>query len=329
MSVPVVAIKNLYVNYKIYAGILKVVNGVDFSVLPGEKVGLIGEAGCGKTTTMKAIMGILPKNSIVPNGEVFIKGKALSKMSSKEKQAFRRKSISMIFEDPTASLNPIVKIGEQLKDAIKYTLIERDGTKPTKEDIEKDAILSLGDGALPDPERIMKSYPLELSGGMRQRVVIAMSSRRASDLIIADEAATSLDVTIGAQILDVLNNLTAQKGVSLIMISHRLGAVRGMVDRVDVMYAGDIVERSEVKSFFSNPLHPYSAGLLDAVPRLTGEGVTLGIPGEVPNYINPPQGCRFHPRCKQAMEICRKSKPPFFDVKGHEVACFLYGREKT
>jgi len=332
MSPPILEIKDLYVNYRIYRGILKVLNGVNFTVSRGEKVGLIGEAGCGKTTLVKAVMGILAKNAIVPKGEIIILGKELSKMTTAEKNTYRRKSFAMIFEDPTATLNPVVKIGDQMTRAIEYSLKEKSSwssSKILKETAKKLAVEALKRVRMPDPERILDSYPLELSGGMRQRVVIAMAISRADDLIIADEPTTSLDVTIGTQILRLLGDLTKKKNLSFILISHALGAVRGLVDKVAVMYAGNIIEEAEVESFFSDPLHPYSRKLLESVPRLTGGGVPQGIRGEVPNYINPPEGCRFNPRCGYMMPICAKSKPPLFDVSGRKVACFLYGSEKT
>jgi len=182
--------------------------------------------------------------------------------------------------------------------------------------------------ALPDPERVLDSYPFQLSGGMRQRICIAMSLTAARDLLIADEPTTNLDVTIQDQVLRLIKNLVEERKLSVILISHALGAVRGTVDRVYVMYAGNMVEAAETNKLFSEPLHPYTQGLLQSVPKLTGTGFSEGIRGHIPDYVNPPPGCRFHPRCDYAKEVCRKETPPFFDVdgKGHEVACWLYGK---
>lgn len=328
MDTPLLDIKNLYVYFNIYEGDLKVLNGINFEVGVRKKVGLIGEAGCGKTTTMKAIMRVLPMLlTRIPKGQIFFKGKDILKMSLKEIQMLRRKSLAIIFQDPTATLNPVLKIGEQLIDIIKYSSIEEKGKKPSKKEMKARAIEVLKGVAMPDPERILENYPIQLSGGMKQRVCIAMALFSAHDLLIADEPGTSLDVTLQDQILRLLHNLVKERDVSVILISHALGAVRGLVDRVYVMYAGNMVEVAETEDLFSDPLHPYTSSLLKSVPRLTGGGMSLGIRGRIPNYLNPPKGCRFYPRCDYAMPICRESKPPFFDVGGHhKVACFLYRR---
>lgn len=326
---PTIEIRDLYLEYQTYRGRLKVLNGVNFKISPEEKVGIIGEAGCGKTTTMKAILGILSNNAVITGGDILIRGKNKINFTNHEIMKFRRISASMIFEDPSASLNPILTIGDQIKDAFKYYLIEKINKKIKKEELFELSIKALKDVAMPDPERIMKNFPLQLSGGMKQRIIIAMAMHTADELIIADEPTTSLDVTIATQILSLLNELMLEKTISLILISHKLGQVREMVDRVDVMYAGNIIERGEVNSIFSEPLHPYTKGLLESVPRLTAEGVREGIPGEVPNYFNPPKGCRFNPRCKYAMPICKEKFPPTFNTNGREILCYLYGDEKN
>lgn len=328
MSMPLLEIKNLHVWFKVFGGILKVLDGVDLIVRPGEKVGLVGEMGCGKTTTMKSIMKLLPMPpAIIPEGEIIYKGKNILKMSSEELQRIRRKEISMIFEDPTAALNPVFTIGEQLQDVVKYSGSESLKTK-TKENIRNRAIQALKEVSLPDPERVLRYYPLQLSGGMRQRVCISMALISSSELLIADEPGTSLDVTIKDQVLRLLKELVEKRGTSIILISHALGLVRGMTDRVYVMYAGSVVETGKTNKLFTNPLHPYSQGLLGAIPKLTGDGIGEGISGRIPEYINPPSGCRFHPRCRYVKPICKEKKPPFFKVnEDHEVKCFKFQKK--
>jgi len=326
LSDDLVDIRNLHVHFDIYEGITKVLNGVNFRVARGEKVGLIGEAGCGKTTTVKAIMKILPTPpTVIAGGEIFLGGDDVLKMSRQELQMMRRKTVSMIFQDPIAALNPVFKVGNQIGDIIKFSQLAL-GEKVTKEDIKERTINVLKEVQMPDPERLMNSYPIQLSGGMRQRICIAMALVSATNLLIADEPGTNLDVTIQDQVLRLLGDLVEERGTSVILISHALGAVKGLVDRVYVMYAGSMVEASKTEDLFSDPLHPYTKALFNAVPKLTGGGIPEGIPGRIPNYLSPPQGCRFNPRCPHAMPQCLEDAPPFFDVgEGHEVACYLYG----
>jgi peptide/nickel transport system ATP-binding protein len=320
---PLLEIKDLRVHFNVYGGTLKVLDGVNFTVHSGEKVGLVGETGCGKTTTMKSILRILPMPPArIPGGEIYFRGRDVLKMEGDELRQVRGKAISMIFQDPTAALNPVFTIGQQLEAVVKYTA---EGQKLSKKEIRERAIIPLKEVSLPDPERMLDSYPIQLSGGMRQRVCIAMALVASQELLIADEPGTSLDVTIEDQILRLLHQLVEEKNVSVILITHTLGVVRETTDRVHVMYAGNMVEVAATKELFTNPLHPYTHGLMDAVPRLTGGGVSDGIPGRIPDYLNPPPGCRFHPRCPRAMDICRQEKPVFYKLSdNHEVACFLY-----
>ncbi|MCP4404762.1 MAG: ABC transporter ATP-binding protein, partial [bacterium] len=290
----------------------------------GEKVGLVGETGCGKTTTAKSTLNILPTPPArIFQGEIVFKGADILKMELNEIRKIRAQGISMIFQDPTAALNPVFTIGEQMLDAIKYSSLKNSLSK--KERRER-ALMALQDVSLPDSKRIMESYPIQLSGGMRQRICIAMALATESQLLIADEPTTSLDVTIQAQVLRLLGKLVTEKETSTMLITHSLGVVREWTDRVYVMYAGTMVETARTKNLFANPLHPYTQGLMKAVPKLTGEGIAEGISGRIPDYLNPPPGCRFHPRCPQSMSICKEEQPPFFNVeKGkHDVACFLY-----
>lgn len=315
-------IKDLHVNYRVYGGELKVLNGVNFKVGSGEKVGLVGETGCGKTTTVKAVLRILPRLARIPKGEILVHGKDVLEMNRQELAHLRGRGLSMIFQDPTSALNPVFTIGEQLYDVIRYST----GAKVTNK--REVALNALREARLPDPERMLDSYPVQFSGGMRQRACIAFAIATARELLIADEPTTNLDVTIQDQVLDLISDLVEEKGTSLILITHSLGLVRETTHRVYVMYAGNMVEMAGTEEVFEQPLHPYSDALLASIPRLTGGGFAEGIPGRIPDYQNPPPGCRFHPRCTYAFEPCAEASPPFFDVgDGHHVACYLYESE--
>jgi peptide/nickel transport system ATP-binding protein len=317
-------IKNLQVHFAVYGGRLKVLDGINLVVNSGEKVGLVGETGCGKTTTMKAILRVLPMPPAkIPGGEIFFKGRDILTMSTNELHQVRGRGISMIFQDPTAALNPVFSVGQQLEAVIGFA--GQKGHEKSRQEIHQQAVASLLEVSLADPERLLRSYPIQLSGGMRQRVCIGMALATSPELLIADEPGTSLDVTIQDQVLRLLRKLVEDKDTSVILITHTLGIVRELTDRVYVMYAGNVVEVATTQELFTQPLHPYTQGLIKTVPRLTGGGIASGIPGRIPDYLNPPSGCRFHPRCPQAMDICRTQKPPSYRVEpGHEVACFLY-----
>ena len=321
-------IKDLHVHFAVYGGRLKVLDGINFYMLNGEKVGLVGETGCGKTTTMKTVLRVLPiPPARIPQGEIYFRNRDILKISNSELQQVRGRGISMIFQDPTSALNPVFNIGEQMKAVIKHS--ENRGKRSSHQEIHQQAINSLREVALADPERLLRSYPIQLSGGMRQRVCIGMALSTHPKLLIADEPGTSLDVTIQDQVLRLLRTLVEEKNTSIILITHTLGIVRELTDRVYVMYAGNMVEVATTKKLFANPRHPYTQGLLSTVPRLTGGGIASGIPGRIPDYLNPPPGCRFHPRCPYVMDICRTEKPPLFRLdQDHEVACFLYQDQK-
>lgn len=316
-------IKNLQVQFAVYGGRLKVLDGIDFTMRAGEKVGLVGETGCGKTTMMKAILRVLPMPPAqMPRGEILFNGRDIRKMNNQELHRVRGRGISMIFQDPTAALNPVFTIGQQLEAVIRYSAGQE---KLSNAQIHERAVTALQEVALADPERLLRSYPIQLSGGMRQRVCIGMALSTRPELLIADEPGTSLDVTIQDQVLRLLRELVREKNTSIILITHTLGIVRETTDRVYVMYAGNIVESATTEKLFAKPLHPYTQGLISTVPRLTGGGIASGIGGRIPDYRNPPSGCRFHPRCPFVMEICRQSKPPAYQVDtDHAVACYLY-----
>jgi len=323
MSKPLLEIKDLHVSFKVFGGILKVLNGVNMIIHRGEKIGIVGEMGCGKTTTMKSIMKILPvPPAVIPQGEILYNGEDILKIKASEIQKIRRENISMIFEDPTAALNPVFPIGTQIMDVLRFS--RQSGEKENKKMLHSRAMQVLKEVSLPDPARVFQNYPVQLSGGMRQRVCIAMDLISTNDLLIADEPGTSLDVTIKDQIFRLLKELVIKRNSSIILVSQSLGEVRGMTDRVYVMYAGSMVEVAKTNELFSNPLHPYTKGLLAATPRLTGGGIGEGIKGHIPDYLNPPKGCRFIDRCEFSKPICEKEKPPFIQInENHSVACFL------
>ncbi|MFC2079436.1 ABC transporter ATP-binding protein [Candidatus Bipolaricaulota bacterium] len=318
-------VKNLHVGFRIFEGHLRVLNGVYLDVKEGERVGLVGETGCGKTTTVKSILRVLPAPPAeVTGGEIDYHGRDILRISRREMTALRRHELTAIFQDPLQSLNPVFTIGTQLRDIVKDSAIGR-GRHLSRREVESRCLAALRETGMPDPERIMTNYPAQLSGGMRQRICIAEALSTNANLMLADEPTTNLDVTIQDQILRKLDELVEERGASVLMITHSMGVVRDLTERVNIMYAGSIVERGETKEVLGNPMHPYSQGLMSSVPKLTGEGVSEGIPGRIPSYLDPPSGCRFHPRCPHRMEICSTESPPFFEITdAHQAACHLY-----
>ena len=315
-------IRNLKIWYKTYRGYAKVVDGVNFYVNKGVKVGLVGESGCGKTTTMKSILRILDDKAYIPEGENFFNNQDILKMGYNQLQQVRKKGISMISQEPGAALNPVFTVGQQMLDVIKYSGQFKNTSKKNMVQLAINAIKSV---MISDAKRIFEAYPYQLSGGMKQRICITMALVTHAKLIIADEPGTALDVTIQDQIHRLLRKLVEDSKVSLIMITHSLAVARELVDRIYIMYAGNIVETSVIEEIFKNPLHPYTIGLMNCIPRLSGGGLSEGIYGYIPDYINPTPGCRFFMRCPDAMDICSKIKPPLIEVdKGHFVACHKY-----
>lgn len=324
-------VKNLHVGFRIFEGHLRVLNGVCLDVKDGERVGLVGETGCGKTTIVKSILRVLPTPPArVTGGEINYRGRDVLTMSRREMQALRRHELTAIFQDPLQSLNPVFTIGTQLRDIVKDSAIGR-GRRLSRREIESRCIEALRETGMPDPERIMTNYPIQLSGGMRQRVCIAEALSTNANLMLADEPTTNLDVTIQDQILRKLDEMVEERGASVVMITHSMGVVRDLTERVNIMYAGSIVEMGETREVLQNPMHPYTQGLMASVPKLTGEGINEGIPGRIPSYLDPPSGCRFHPRCSRQMEICSTESPPppFFEIaNAHQVACYLYREDR-
>jgi len=322
-------IRDLCVSYNTYEGKLKVVDGLNLEVRHGEKVGLVGETGCGKTTTMRSILGILPKPvGQVDSGEIIFEGKDICRMKKKDLQKLRGIEITAIFQNPTAALNPVFTIGQQLYDVIKFQEWRKTGRRLSRQELHQRAIKALKEAALHDPERLLSNYPVQLSGGMKQRVCIALALVSDAELLIADEPGTALDVTIQDQILRLSMFMMSKRNTATLYIEHSLGVIREWMDRVYVMYAGRTVEVAKSADIFKSPRHPYTRGLLEAVPKLTGGGIAQGIQGRVPEYIRPPTGCRFHPRCEYRLDICNRDRPPFFDLGNeHKVACYNIKRD--
>jgi len=304
-----------------FDGVAKAVDGVNFEIAEGETFGLVGETGCGKSVTALSVLRLVDPPGRIVSGEILFEGEDLLRVKEKEMQRVRGNKIGMIFQDPMSSLNPVMTVGFQLKESIR--LHKRVGERRA-EDL---AIEMLGKVRIPDPSKVMKRFPHELSGGMQQRVMIGIALCCQPKLIIADEPTTALDVTIQAQILRLIRDLKQDFRSSMLMITHHLGLVSKYCDRVGVMYAGNLVEVCSASNVFSEPLHPYTKGLLEAIPRVNVERDTLPvIPGRIPDIIHPPTGCKFHPRCKASGPRCSEEKPPLVEVKpGHWVACIHEG----
>jgi oligopeptide/dipeptide ABC transporter ATP-binding protein len=321
MKEDILTISELYTQFFTYGGVVEALDGVNFSMREGEVFGLVGESGCGKSVTALSILRLVPPPGKIVSGDVYLREENLTKKTEKEMQAIRGSKISIIFQDPTSSLNPLFKIGYQVAEPLLYH-------EKYKEKVAMQETLKvLKDTGMADPEEKMKNYPHELSGGLRQRAMIAMALVCRPDLLIADEPTTNLDVTVERQILNLMRILQKEYGTSILLITHNLGVVAEMADRVAIMYAGNIVELSDVRTIFHNPKHPYTKKLQHAIPSALSEGKELEeIPGAVPHLINPPSGCRFHPRCDDAMEICSEVKPRETEIgMDHMVACHLYG----
>ena len=313
---------NVSLQYNTYGGSLRVLDRVSLELSQGRSVGLVGESGCGKTTTLKSLLGILPPVAQITSGAAYYQGRDIFRMRHGELQDFRRNGAGMIFQDPTAALNPVFSIGDQLTAALQYSV----AGKVKKNELHAIAVEALNAVSLPDPERILQEYPFQLSGGMRQRVCIAMALAAGKKILLADEPGTSLDVTIQDQILRLIRRLVEEKGLSVVMVSHSLGVIREVTSYVYVMYAGTIVERGSTRDVFNRPLHPYTVALMACLPKLTGAGLARGIPGRIPNYLDPPAGCRFSPRCPYATERCHQEKPGLeLRENDHAVACFHQG----
>jgi oligopeptide/dipeptide ABC transporter ATP-binding protein len=321
---PLLEVKGLRTSFHTRDGVVRAVDGIDFHVDRGEIMGLVGESGCGKSVTSLSIMRLVATPGQIEAGQVLFDGQDLLTLSTDQMRRIRGDRISMVFQQPQSSLNPVWDVGRQIAEVLE---IHRGMKRGAARNRALELLRMVG---IPDPARRLDAFPFELSGGMAQRVMIAMALACEPELLIADEPTTALDVTIQAQILDLMRNLRDETGTAIILITHDLGVVAEMCDRVAVMYAGEIVEQTDVYSLFDQPLHPYTQGLIGSIPILGQIKERLDvIPGSVPNLINLPQGCRFAPRCqarfKYGLNICTEIKPELEEAKtGHLVRCWLY-----
>ena len=321
MEIPLLHVQDLKIDFWTEAGRLHAVRGVDFRLQKGDVLGIVGESGCGKSTIARAILRLMPAPPVcMAEGQVFFQGQDLLKISQKEMRKIRGKRISMIFQEPMSSLNPVYTIGDQIMEAI---LLHQETNKKGARDL---AISMLSKVGISEPALRMDCYPFQLSGGMRQRIMIAIALSCQADILVADEPTTALDVTIQAQIMDLLEKLQAELGMSMIMITHNLALVKDISNHIAIMYAGKIVECARTQEVFNNPRHPYTKGLFACIPRLRTKVDLLNtILGKLPDPIHPPTGCSFFSRCPEAMDRCARHSPAAVETSpNHMVSCHLY-----
>ncbi|WP_113073990.1 ABC transporter ATP-binding protein [Petrotoga sp. 9PW.55.5.1] len=314
-------INNLKVYYKSDDGLIKAVDDVSFKVNDGETLGLVGESGCGKSTLGQALMKILPRNAQI-YGEIILNENEILKMNEKQMRKIRGKDITMIFQDPMTSLNPIMKVKDLFIEMVQAHF----------PDISEEEAIGMGGRVLKDvgidPSR-MSQYTFQFSGGMRQRVMIALGLVLKPSFVISDEPTTSLDVIVQAQIIELMQKLRDEYQMSMLLITHDLGVVAQLADRIGVMYAGHLVEISSKENIYYNPKHPYTKALLESIPNTDIKNKNLKyIPGSPPNLINPPKGCRFAPRCEYVMDVCKEQEPKTYNVEGSNVKCWLYEKSR-
>jgi oligopeptide/dipeptide ABC transporter ATP-binding protein len=325
---PILEIRDLRIEFDTFEGVARVLDGIDLALGKGDTLGLVGETGCGKSITAKAILKLLPvPPARVVSGQIWFEGMDLVRIPEEKMGSIRGEKIAMVFQDPMTFLNPVFTIEEQLVDVL---LSRENGgaaaRKRSREEAREKAVALLREVKIPQPELRIKSYPHEFSGGMRQRVLIAMALSKSPRILIADEPTTALDVTIQAQILGLMEELVRGHGHSVLLISHDLGVVARVCRRIAVMYAGKIVENCSTMQLFEKPYHPYTKGLLNSILTFSKRrGKAETIQGTIPDLIHPPPGCRFHPRCPSAVGRCRSEKPLPLEVEeGHWVSCHLY-----
>lgn len=325
-ATPLLNIKDLCLDVQLDDGIGRALDRVTLQINPGESLGIVGESGCGKSLTALSVINLLDSNLRITSGSITFEGRDMLTLNRNALRKMRGDEIAMIFQEPMTSLNPVFTIGHQLIEAI---TLHRDINKKEAQNL---AIQVLDEVGIPSPKSRLKQYPHNLSGGMRQRVMIAMALSCRPKLLVADEPTTALDVTIQAQILRLMRDLQKRRKMGMMFITHDLGVVAAMCERVIVMYGGQVVENAQVRTIFKEPLHPYTKGLISSIPLVEGTiPETLPtISGRVPSLLNMQKGCRFQPRCDQAMEICKRKKPPVFQGGSthHEVACWLYGNNE-
>lgn len=314
----ILSVKDLRISFRAYGGKVQAVRGISFDLHRGETLAIVGESGSGKSVSIKAIMGILANNAIIEEGEILYNGKDLTKVKEDDFHEIRGKRIGLIFQDPLSALNPIMKIGKQITEVLRLN------KKVTKEEAREKALELMRAVGIPDVERRFEQYPFQFSGGMRQRIVIAIALAGDPEILICDEPTTALDVTVQAKILELINQIKEQKNLSVIFITHDLGVVANMADRVNVMYAGKIVETGTSEEIFFAPAHPYTWALLSSMPDLHTKERLLAIPGTPPNMIYPPKGDAFAARNQFAMRIDYEQEPPMFKItETHAAATWL------
>jgi peptide/nickel transport system ATP-binding protein len=314
------SVKDVKTHFQTDRGLVRAVDGVSFTLDRGKTLGIVGESGCGKTVLSRSIMGLLPKRGLVREGSIVLEGKELIDLSPKDMRDYWGAQMSMIFQDPMTSLNPVMKIGNQITESIRQHL---DVTKDFADELATNLMASV---RIPEPEVRLKEYPHQLSGGMRQRVCIAVALACGPKLLFADEPTTALDVTVQAQVLDLMATQQRERFMAMVLVTHDLGVVAGRADEIAVMYAGRIVEKSPTKELFSNMKMPYTEALLSSIPKLGDATHTrlATIPGRPPNLISPPKGCKFAPRCAYAQDKCMEEEPPLVEVTpGHEYRCWF------
>ena len=314
----ILSVKDLRISFRAYGGKVQAVRGISFDLHRGETLAIVGESGSGKSVSIKAIMGILANNAIIEEGEILYNGKDLTKVKEDDFHEIRGKRIGLIFQDPLSALNPIMKIGKQITEVLRLN------KKVTKEEAKEKALELMRAVGIPDVERRFEQYPFQFSGGMRQRIVIAIALAGDPEILICDEPTTALDVTVQAKILELINQIKEQKNLSVIFITHDLGVVANMADRVNVMYAGKIVETGTSEEIFFAPAHPYTWALLSSMPDLHTKERLMAIPGTPPNMIYPPKGDAFAARNQYAMKIDFEQEPPMFKIsETHYAATWL------
>lgn len=316
----ILKVKDLQTSFLTSAGEVQAVRGVSFSVGRGEILGIVGESGSGKSVTSMSVLRLLPDNARIKSGSIEFEGQDLTKVSKKTLRAIRGQKIAMIFQDPMSSLNPLIPVGKQVSEMIRIHHPGESG-----EELQKRTIELFRQVRIPEPEKRYKSFPHEFSGGMRQRAMIAMALANKPELLIADEPTTALDVTIQDQILKQLRSLQKEYGTSIIFITHDLGVVAELCDRVVVLYGGLIMEEAPIAALFANPLHPYTMGLLASIPGIEKDKAERlrSIPGSPPDMTKPPVGCPFAPRCPYARRICAAERPPYVKAGAHRSMCWL------